>query len=195
MKALKVPASRGDFFYRLSPWWRSGSAWLLGRNVTLTKVRVSNFILECHYLSCLEYIFSSMKENNTYYTYILSNTSNSVLYIGVTNNLVRRFLEHKIKINETSFTARYSVHKLVHFECFSSIKDAIAREKQLKTWHRPWKENLIRKNNPTWDDLSPSILAWRLVTRMSPWTVILTQVRTGSECHPEDAQGQIVPVW
>ena len=129
------------------------------QNVTLTKVRVSNFILECHYLSCLEYIFSSMKENNTYYTYILSNTSNSVLYIGVTNNLVRRFLEHKIKINETSFTARYSVHKLVHFECFSSIKDAIAREKQLKTWHRPWKENLIRKNNPTWDDLSPSILA------------------------------------
>ena len=57
------------------------------------------------------------------------------------------------------FNCIYSVHKLVHFECFSSIKDAIAREKQLKTWHRPWKENLIRKNNPTWDDLSPSILA------------------------------------
>lgn len=99
-----------------------------------------------------------MKENNTYYTYILSNSSNNVLYVGVTNNLVRRYLEHKNKVNPNSFSARYSVNKLVHFECFSSIKDAIAREKQLKTWHRPWKENLIRTNNPTWDDLSPSIL-------------------------------------
>ena len=57
-----------------------------------------------------------MKENNTYYTYIMTNYSNSVLYIGVTNNLVRRFLEHKTEFNEKSFTAQYSVHKLVHFE-------------------------------------------------------------------------------
>ena len=103
-------------------------------------------------------IFLKMKENGTYYTYILSNYSNNVLYVGVTNNLLRRFLEHKNKINPKSFTCRYTVHKLVHYECFSSIKDAIAREKQLKTWHRQWKENLIKQDNPTWDDLSPSIL-------------------------------------
>lgn len=103
-------------------------------------------------------IFWDMKENGTYYTYILTNYSNKVLYIGVTNNLARRFLEHKTKLNGKSFTASYQVDKLVHFECFSSMKDAIAREKQLKNWHRLWKENLIRKDNPTWEDLSPSIL-------------------------------------
>lgn len=98
-----------------------------------------------------------MKENGTYYTYILTNNSNNVLYIGVTNNLVRRLYEHKQKINPEGFTARYNLNKLIHFECFSNIKDAIAREKQLKNWHRPWKEELIKKHNPSWKDLSEKI--------------------------------------
>ena len=94
----------------------------------------------------------------TYYTYILSNYSNSVLYIGMTNNLARRFLEHKNKCNADSFSAKYTVHKLVHYECFPTPMQAIAREKQLKTWHREWKENLIKKDNPMWEDLSVKLV-------------------------------------
>ena len=99
-----------------------------------------------------------MRSNGTYYTYILTNYSNNVLYIGTTNNLTRRFIEHKQHINVKSFSAQYNLGKLVHFECFSSMKDAIAREKQLKNWHRSWKENLIKEHNPQWDDLSPKIM-------------------------------------
>ena len=99
-----------------------------------------------------------MKSNATYYTYILSNYSTNVLYIGITNNLARRFLEHKFKVHPKSFTAKYTVDRLVHFECFPSPKEAIAREKQLKNWHRDWKINLIKQNNPLWEDLSGKIM-------------------------------------
>ena len=87
-----------------------------------------------------------------YYIYILTNTNNNVFYIGVTNNLERRVLEHKTGIIE-GFTKKYKVHKLVYFEVCGNINDAIAREKQLKNWHREWKINLILRNNPNMKDL------------------------------------------
>lgn len=83
------------------------------------------------------------------YIYILTNSTHSVLYIGVTNNLVRRIYEHKNKLLK-GFTCDYSVNRLVYYEQFNDIVAAITREKQLKNWHRPWKENLIAGSNPTW---------------------------------------------
>lgn len=90
---------------------------------------------------------------NTYYVYIMANYSNSVLYIGVTDNLQRRVYEHKNKLIE-GFTEKYNVNKLVYFEETSDIKAAIQREKNLKKWNRSWKEELIRKTNPEFRDLS-----------------------------------------
>ena len=90
---------------------------------------------------------------NSYYVYILSNYTNSTLYIGVTDNLTRRLYEHKNKLNE-GFTSKYNVNKLVYFEEVSDIKAAIQREKNLKKWKREWKEELIKKLNPDFNDLS-----------------------------------------
>lgn len=89
--------------------------------------------------------------SNSYYVYILTNQSNSVLYIGVTNHLERRMLEHSS--NETSFTAKYRVHRLVYYETYSEILDAIQREKQLKAGNRQNKVELINSMNPEWRDL------------------------------------------
>ena len=88
-----------------------------------------------------------------YYVYILSNWDDSVLYIGVTNDLRRRLYEHQNHL-EDGFTATYNVHKLVYFEHTSDIRSAISREKQPKGWRRDKKNALISKNNPTWKDLS-----------------------------------------
>jgi putative endonuclease len=87
-----------------------------------------------------------------YYVYILTNEHNTVLYIGVTNNLQRRVYEHKLEINE-GFTKDYQVHKLIYFENCHNIHDAIAREKQLKGWTRKKKEALIATMNPEWKAL------------------------------------------
>ena len=87
-----------------------------------------------------------------YYVYILTNKGDRVMYIGVTNDLDRRIWEHKNEVNE-GFTKRYHVHKLVYFEEYSSIEDAIAREKQLKGLSREKKNVLVRSNNPQFIDL------------------------------------------
>ncbi len=89
---------------------------------------------------------------NDYYVYILTNAHNTVLYIGVTNNIVRRAYEHKMEINE-GFTKDYQVHKLIYVENCHNIKDAVAREKQLKGWTRKKKEALIAKVNPAWKEI------------------------------------------
>ena len=89
----------------------------------------------------------------TYYVYILSNHTNTTLYIGVTNNLRRRLYEHKNKLIE-GFTSTYNINKLVYFEETTDIKATIQREKNLKKWKREWKEALIKKNNPNYRDLS-----------------------------------------
>lgn len=75
------------------------------------------------------------------------------LYIGVTNNLQRRVYEHKKKLIE-GFTKKYNLTKLVYYEQTNDIRAALAREKQLKNWHRQWKINLIEENNKNWEDLS-----------------------------------------
>ncbi len=90
---------------------------------------------------------------NAYYVYILSNHTNSTLYIGVTNDLKRRLYEHKNKLIE-GFTENYNVNKLVYFEKTSDIQAAIQREKNLKKWKREWKLELIKKANPLMIDLS-----------------------------------------
>ena len=90
-----------------------------------------------------------MKE---YYIYILASKFNGTLYIGVTNNLIKRVYEHKNNIAD-GFTKKYSIHNLVYYESCTSIENAIVREKQLKKWHRAWKINLIEQLNPQWKDL------------------------------------------
>lgn len=88
-----------------------------------------------------------------YYVYILTNQKNSVLYIGVTDDLKRRLREHKAEQIE-GFTKKYHIHKLIYFEKYSEIKNAIAREKQLKRWRRDKKIFLIETINPNWEDWS-----------------------------------------
>jgi putative endonuclease len=95
-------------------------------------------------------------EERQYYVYILTNKSNKVLYVGVTNNLERRIFEHKNKLVE-GFTKKYNLNKLVYYEATNEIDRALEREKQLKNWHRDWKINLINSSNPAWKDLSDNL--------------------------------------
>jgi putative endonuclease len=90
------------------------------------------------------------------YIYFMANKHNSVLYVGVTNDLRRRVAEHIAKINK-GFTYKYNCDKLVYFEIIISITNAIKREKQLKNWKREWKDELINETNPNWNDLSEEI--------------------------------------
>ncbi len=101
---------------------------------------------------CLVLIKGDMKE---YYVYILASKKNGVLYIGITNDITRRVLEHKTNLNK-GFSWRYDVKRLVYYETFTSIRDAIIREKRLKKWNRAWKVELIEKENSEWEDLSRS---------------------------------------
>ncbi len=92
-----------------------------------------------------------------YYVYILANKRNGTLYVGVTNNLIRRVYEHKNNLVE-GFTKKYKVHRLVHFESTSDVKAAIHREKCIKKWKRAWKIELIEEHNPEWNDLYYGII-------------------------------------
>ncbi len=87
------------------------------------------------------------------YVYILTNQTCGTLYIGVTSDMLRRIGEHKEGLIE-GFSKKYGLKQLVHLETFSTIGDAIVREKQLKNWHRDWKINLINEHNSDWKDLS-----------------------------------------
>ena len=88
-----------------------------------------------------------------YYVYMLANWDNSVVYIGVTNDLRRRLDEHRRGVAD-GFTKRYNVHKLVYFEQTEDVRVAIEREKQLKKWRRAKKDALVASANPDWHDLS-----------------------------------------
>lgn len=94
---------------------------------------------------------------NQYYVYIMTNFCNQVLYIGLTNNMIRRVYEHKNKLIE-GFTSKYNVDKLVYYEIFNDIEETIKREKQLKNWHHGWKVNLIKEMNPEFKDLYEEII-------------------------------------
>ncbi|PSU26290.1 endonuclease [Photobacterium phosphoreum] len=89
--------------------------------------------------------------------YILTSELKTVLYIGVTSQLVARIWLHKNDV-VSGFSQKYQVHNLVHYELFDSMAVAIEREKQLKKWRRSWKEQLITDNNPQWLDLYYSLL-------------------------------------
>ncbi len=97
-----------------------------------------------------------MSTDRCYWVYILASRIGGTLYIGVTNNLVRRVYEHRMGLVE-GFTKQYGVRRLVYFEQFDDIEQAILREKRLKKWDRAWKIQLIEENNPNWDDLYPRI--------------------------------------
>ena len=88
-----------------------------------------------------------------YFVYILTNWNDSVLYIGVTGNLVRRLYEHQNGLVD-GFTKKYNVHKLVYYEHTNDVYSAISREKQLKKWSRSKKNALVSSLNPNWLDLS-----------------------------------------
>lgn len=93
-----------------------------------------------------------MRDPNTYFVYIMSNRSQT-LYVGVTGNLVQRVRQHKLKTG-SCFTAKYKLDRLVYFERFEDVHNAIEREKQIKGWLRIKKIALIVSVNPTWQDLS-----------------------------------------
>lgn len=87
-----------------------------------------------------------------FYVYILANNKKGTLYIGVTSDLIKRVWQHKNNLID-GFSKKYKIHSLVYFEQVSDAKSAIGREKQLKSWNRKWKIDLIEKDNPDWKDL------------------------------------------
>jgi len=88
--------------------------------------------------------------------YILASRERGTLYIGVTSDLLARLWQHR-NGEVRAFTSRYGVYRLVRFEQFATMHEAISREKQLKRWHRQWKINLIESENPQWVDLAPAL--------------------------------------
>jgi putative endonuclease len=94
-----------------------------------------------------------MPREHSYCVYILTNKNDRVIYIGVTNNLVRRVYEHKMKM-VPGFTEKHNVNKLVYFEQTRDVRAAIAGEKEIKKWRREKKNNLVVSANPEWKDLS-----------------------------------------
>ncbi len=91
-----------------------------------------------------------------YYVYILASRRGGAIYVGITNDLVRRVYQHRIKA-VPGFTAKYGITRLVWFETYDDPVSAITREKELKKWKRVWKVELIEKENSNWDDLYESI--------------------------------------
>jgi len=99
------------------------------------------------------------KKRHIYHVYMMTNRHHTMLYIGVTGRGLARIVEHIEKRND-GFTKKFNINKLVYFEAFSQVLDAIAREKQLKSWSRKKKEWLIEMENPNWEDL---------LLKYSPW--------------------------
>lgn len=95
--------------------------------------------------------------DKAFFVYILANKRNGILYIGITSTLVKRVWEHKNKF-VSGFTKKYNVNKLVYFEQYNDVENAIKREKRLKFWKRKWKIDLIEKQNPKWSDLYGDIV-------------------------------------
>ena len=92
-----------------------------------------------------------------YYVYMLASKPNGTLYVGITSNIIKRIYEHKEKYVE-GFTKKYNISRLVYFEEYNDVKEAISREKCIKRWKRSWKIKLINENNPKWEDLYGEII-------------------------------------
>jgi len=97
-----------------------------------------------------------MGTERCYWVYILASAIGGTLYVGVTNDLVRRIYEHRMGLAD-GFTKKHRIHRLVYFEQYGEVEAAILREKRLKKWNRAWKIRLIEESNPNWDDLYPQI--------------------------------------
>jgi putative endonuclease len=97
-----------------------------------------------------------MNGGRSYWVYILASDIGGTLYVGVTNDLIRRVFEHRTDAVD-GFTRKHAVHRLVYFEQFGQVEIAIRREKRLKKWARSWKIALIEESNPNWTDLFPEI--------------------------------------
>ena len=93
----------------------------------------------------------------TYFVYILASGRNGTIYVGMTNNLIKRVYEHKNNLAD-GFTKKYDVHNLVYYELFNDVNEAIKREKRVKKWKRQWKLRLIDKMNPDWKDLYDELI-------------------------------------
>jgi putative endonuclease len=101
------------------------------------------------------------------FVYVLASGFRGTIYIGVTSDLMGRLWQHRNRAT-SGFTSRYRVYRLVYFEPFTDMDSAIAREKQLKRWHRQWKINLIEAANPHWDDLAIGLGFERLPDKPKP---------------------------
>ena len=95
--------------------------------------------------------------SDQFFVYILANNKHGTLYVGVTNDVIRRVYQHKLKAVR-GFTKRHNIHKLVYFETFDDPLSAISREKQLKKWNREWKIQFIEGRNPEWVDISHTLI-------------------------------------
>ena len=100
--------------------------------------------------------WQSLGMDKQYYVYIMSNTTNTVTYTGVTNNLLKRIYEHRNELGG-EFTTKYNIKKLVYYEVYQDIENAISREKQIKSWSRKNKVKLINTMNQGWHDLSEEL--------------------------------------
>ena len=98
-----------------------------------------------------------MAKEHRYFVYLMASKRNGTLYAGVTSDLAGRAAQHRDEIIE-GFTKKYGVHKLIWFEEFADIHDAILRERRIKKWRRAWKLELIEKMNPRWEDLFARIV-------------------------------------
>jgi putative endonuclease len=127
-----------------------------------------------------------MKENYSYYVYILTNKINTTLYTGFTNNLLRRIVEHKLKIAD-GFTKKYNVDKLVYYESYIDVYRAINREKKLKKWKTEWKLRLIKKENPEMNDLINDFMNEKEIEDMK--CVILEREKNENEIPAKSMQG------
>lgn len=92
--------------------------------------------------------------NHQYWVYMLTNKGNTTVYTGITNELQRRLFEHRTGLDPGSFAWKYQCWKLIWFEEHAIVDEAIRREKQVKKWHREWKDELVAASNPAWNDLS-----------------------------------------
>ena len=108
-------------------------------------------------IKLINYLLLDLKGDKVYYVYILTNKYNKVLYVGITNDLIRRTYEHKNNLVE-GFTSKYNVHKLVYYDLTGDVMSAITREKQIKGWTRDKKIKLIESMNLEWKDLYNEIL-------------------------------------
>jgi putative endonuclease len=97
-----------------------------------------------------------MRQEKTFYVYILAKARNSTFYVGVTSNLIQRIWQHKNDLAD-GFTKKYGIKTLVYYEEHGNAEQAIIREKQLKKWNRPWKMRIIEEMNPNWEDLYEKI--------------------------------------